>query len=183
MAVVANAGVPMLFVGLPFMAALLLPVILIEAVWYWRFLRLPWSVAWRGSGQANLWSCCCGLPLAWFVWFLAGSLGVSLVTASGLVTQEQFLWSKTVGFLFLFATSAWLYPGGDFSDGVLLQGAGLVLLLPAYLVSYLGEARLLRRRWPWLEPRRLRRQVWLAHLITYGLLYVVAGCRFYHLTH
>jgi len=178
MTVFANVGVPMLFIGLPYMVAVLVPVVLIEAVWYWRFLRLPWPRAWRGAVWANLWSTLVGLRVAWLVWTVVAGMSVGLAHHWRLFTQEQFLESYAVGFLVLVGTSGWLAPSPGV-DEVLLLGAGLVLLLPAYLVSYLWEAQLLRRAWPELPAAEVRRQVWRAHLLTYGLLYAVAGARFY----
>jgi hypothetical protein len=177
----ANAGLPMLCVGMPFLAAFLPAIVLIEALLYWRALRVSWSQAWRGSFEANMWSTFLGLPLAWIVWVFAGHTSVDLVQSSGLVTLDDFLGSYTVGFLFLVATSGWLYPSPAIGE-VLLLGAGMVLLLPAYLVSYLYEARYLQREWPELDARQVYRQVWLAHVVTYGLLYAVAGWWFIAIT-
>jgi len=181
MMVFANAGVPMLFIGLPYMAAVLVPVILIEACWYWRFLRVPWSEAWRGSLNANLRSFCLGLPVAWLVWVFVGHMSVNLVSSYGLLTQEQFLESYIMGFLVLVGTSGWLLPNPGIGE-VLLLGAGMVLMLPAYMVSYLSEARMLRASWSARDAKQVYRQVWLAHVVTYGLLYLVAGYRFYTIT-
>jgi hypothetical protein len=181
MTLLANAGVPMLFVGLPYMAAVLLPVVLIEACWYWRFIGVPWSLAWRGSLVANLWSLCLGLLLAWIVWVLVGHMSVRLAESTGWVTQEQFLQSYTVGFLYLVATSGWLFPNPGISE-VLLLGAGMVLMLPAFVVSYLSEARILQWAWPQRGRRRVYRHVWLAHVVSYGLLYAIAAYRFCSIT-
>jgi hypothetical protein len=177
--VFANVGVPMVCIGLPYMAVVLAPVVLIEAAWYRRSLRLPWSRAWRGSLTANLQSTFLGLPAAWLVWTVAGRMSLGLASARGLITPEQFLHSYAVGLLVLVGTAGWLDPPPPGTGQVLILGAGLVLLLPAYLVSYLWEGRLLRREWPHLAPAEVRRQVWRAHLLTYGLLYAVAASRFY----
>jgi hypothetical protein len=178
LAVIANAGIPMLFVGMPFMVAVLVPVLLIEAAWYWRFLRIPWAVAWRGSLAANLWSTFLGLPLAWAVWVFVGVVAIASAQYSGLFTTELFLTSYAVGVLVLVASSGWLLPTGSANE-VLLLGAGLVLLLPAYLMSYVSEAKILQSKWRGSDPRAVYRQVWLAHLVSYGLLYLIAGYRFY----
>jgi hypothetical protein len=179
MVVFANAGVPMVCIGLPYMALVLAPVVLIEAAWYRRILRLPWPRACRGSLTANLQSTFLGLPVAWFVWTFAGRLSVALASAWGLMTREQFLYSYPAGLFVLVGTSGWLDPPAPGAGEVLVLGAGLVLLLPAYLVSYLWEARVLRREWPDLPGAQVRRRVWQAHLLSYGLLYALAGAQFY----
>ena len=181
MVVFANAGVPMLFVGLPYMAAVLAPVIVIEAAWYWCFLRVSWSEAWRGSLNANVVTFFVGLPVAWVLWGVVGWVSVSLMSSSGLLNREQFLESYAVGFLFLVATSGWLPPTPGFGE-VLLLGAGMILMLPAYLVSYLSEAAILRGAWRERDARKVSRHVWLAHVVTYGLLYLIAVWRFRAIT-
>ena len=181
MLIFANAGVPMLYVGLPWMIGLLIPIVLLEACWYWRFLRIPWRAAWGGSCGANLWSTCIGLPVAWFVWVVVGHASLATAQSSGVVTQQMMLESYPIGFLYLVATSGWLIPTPGMGE-VLLLGAGMVLLLPAYLVSYMGEARILQSQWSAREPKEVYRQVWRAHLLSYGLLYLLAGYRFYRAT-
>jgi len=105
MAVFANAGVPMLFVGLPYMAAVFLPIVLLEACWYRRFLRVPWPQVGLGSLNANFFSFCSGLPVAWVAWALVGSVSVATGQASLHITREMLLESNPVGFLCLVAYS------------------------------------------------------------------------------
>src|SRR5262245_5882910 len=61
----ANAGLPLLMVLVPWAILGIVPVILVEAAWYWRFLRVPWAKAVWGSGAANLYSTTVGWFLAW----------------------------------------------------------------------------------------------------------------------
>jgi hypothetical protein len=183
MALFANAGLPMLFVGWPVLVAALIPITAVEAMWYRRFLKLPGKRAWRGSLKANIRSTFVGLPVAWFIWAALGGVTVGITSSSGLISRELFLESYTVAFLYLVATSAWLLPTPGGSNEVLLLGAGMILMLPAYLVSYLTEARILRSEWTDRNPDQVYRHVWLAHLVTYGLLYLAAGFRFYCATH
>jgi len=58
-----------------------------------------------------------------------------------------------------------------------------MLLLPAFLISCIMERRFLRRHWSHVETRTLGRQVWMAHCISYGLLYLVAGYCFYQVAY
>lgn len=66
MAIFANAGIPMLFVIVPWLALGIFPVILIEAVWYWRTLRIRWADAFYGSAGVNFFSTVLGYPALGF---------------------------------------------------------------------------------------------------------------------
>ncbi len=63
--VFANAGVPMLFVQMPFLLVSLPVIIAIEAVLCRRWLGLGWKQAWSGSAVANGVSTIFGFPILW----------------------------------------------------------------------------------------------------------------------
>jgi hypothetical protein len=176
----ANAGIPMLYLGAPALVLAFIPVVLIEAVWYWRRLGVPLSPALTGSCSANLWSFCVGLPVAWLLWVVVAI--ASSHAASGVAYHEIFQRSEWLGLLYFVTVAAWLPPLESRVE-VAIFGATLVLLLPAFLVSYLGEASLLQEQWPELSRKAVYRQVWLAHLVTYGLLYLLAGYAFWRVAY
>jgi len=61
----ANAGVPMLVLQLPYMAIALLPIIAIESRIARRCLGVSSSLAWHGVSIANAMSTFAGVPIAW----------------------------------------------------------------------------------------------------------------------
>ena len=61
----ANAGVPMLFVQMPLLLIALPVVIAIEAALCRRWLGVSWRQAWKGAGIANALSTIVGFPILW----------------------------------------------------------------------------------------------------------------------
>ena len=180
MIVLANVGLPMLMLGLPLLALALIPVAGLEAAWYRYALRLTWQQAGRGSWRANLWSTFIGLPLAWAC--LAGVEIVIMVIlqVAGEPSPISLSDSLLASYLYLVLSSPWLVPlPGDM--GVIMAGAGLVLLVPAYVVSYIGEARVLRREWPEADGASVYRHSWLANSMTYAVLFAAASYRLHSL--
>src|SRR5262245_19697231 len=111
----ANAGLPILFLAAPYMAALFIPVVLIEAWWYWRSLRVPWSKAWHASLDANVWSTLRGIPLAWLLGVFVSVASDQALRSSGLHYYDLVQESKWLALLYLAGVSAWLPP---FEEGV-----------------------------------------------------------------
>lgn len=184
----ANAGLPLLMVLVPWAILGIVPVILVEAAWYWRFLGVPWTKALQGSSAANLYSKTVGWFFAWGGMFivqmvfmiLAHALGAALgLTMSRESSHGWLTWlsepsAYPLWFLGFVCCSAWLIPlGMNGGMNVVVLGAVLVMLLPCYLVSYPMEARKLQKAWPDLDPTRVYRHVWYAHLVSYGLMYAV----------
>ena len=66
-ALLADVGVPMIFVEWPLMLCALVPVIAIEAEVARRQLTLPYRKAFAGAAKANLLSTLVGVPLAWAI--------------------------------------------------------------------------------------------------------------------
>jgi hypothetical protein len=167
----ANVGLPLVCAGMPILILLLVPVVAIEATWYRYALKISWEEAANGSWKANLWSTLIGIPLALVAWSMAGTVGMGWQFAlaqeyGGLGPPE----ARYLAVLLFIVAGGWVMDGSE----VGIWGGALVMLLPAYLVSYIGEARQLKKAWPNLEPKRVYRQCWLAHLCTYALLYAIA---------
>jgi hypothetical protein len=164
----ANVGLPMIFVELPFLAVALLPVAALEAVVYrWR-LSISWGPSFSGSLRANLWSTFVGVPLVWLAQAV-GQLAVGGGSAWGLSTPLARLAAVTV-------QSAWLIPyESDFHW--MLPAAALCLLVPCLIVSVWVEQRRLRRYWPAVPIRPLVRAVVLANVVSYLLLAAYWGVR------
>ena len=157
----ADIGLPMIFVELPCLAIALVPVALLEAAVYrWR-LSLAWRKAWWGSLRANLWSTFLGVPIAWFLQ-VAGQVAVGGGAAWGLDTPLSRLAAVTV-------QSAWLIPY-ESELGWMVPAASLCLLLPCLLVSIGLEQWLLRRYWPDMSAGQVLGAAVLANVASYLLL-------------
>jgi hypothetical protein len=168
--VIANMGLPMLFVQLPYLAILLIPVIVIEAMVFCRRLCLPFRASLRGAALANVISTFVGFPLAWLALLgLQFSLGGD--RAWGLASPAAKLAAVTLQAPWLIPYESELY--------WMIPAASLALLVPCLPISVLIEGDLLRRRWAGLG----RSQVWgvvrLANGASYGLLLAVASVRLY----
>jgi hypothetical protein len=164
----ANVGLPMIFIELPFLAMALVPVTLVEAAVYRWWLSMPWRQSIWGALRANLWSTFVGIPLAWLaqVVFQLAFGGGSMW---GLDTPLDRLAAVTL-------QSAWLIPyEGEFRW--MVPAAALSLLVPFLLVSIVVEYFLLRRYWPGVVARRLVTAVVLANLVSYLLLAAFWGVR------
>jgi hypothetical protein len=186
MLLLANAGLPVMMVMIPWAILGIVPVILVEAVWYWRFLRVPWDEALWDSGSANLYSTTCGWLIAWLsmvgvqilfavlCWVAALSWNAFGGDSHGMLTWLSEPSTYPLWFLGFVCCSAWLIPVGMHDGGnVIMLGAVLVMLLPCYVVSYQMEARQSQKVWPDLDPKRVYRHVWYAHMVSYGLMYAV----------
>jgi hypothetical protein len=166
----ADVGVPMIFVELPVMAIALIPIVLVEACIYVRTVGVSWPLAWRGSMWANLLSTFVGIPIAWFVQLLAqGFLGGG--SAWGMDSPLLRLAAITV-------QSAWLIPY-EKELHWMVPAAAMFFLIPCLIVSIVVELRLLRWYWRkpvlrtyWhdIGPRTLTYEVVLANLASYALL-------------
>src|SRR5437764_1298645 len=65
----ADVGIPMIFVQWPMMIGALIPVIIIEALLIRRWVELSYRDAFSGVTKANLLSTLAGIPLAWLAMF------------------------------------------------------------------------------------------------------------------
>jgi len=159
----ANAGVPMLALQLPILAALLVPIIVLEAVVIAKWLQRTWRQGLRLSAVANVVSTLVGIPLTWGVLFglqivISGAEGYSLSTLPGR------LYSAVV-------QAPWLLPHPQGLEW-LIPAANLVLLPFYFLASVYSERWVLRRSRHALSPGEARLASWLANAASYALLLV-----------
>ena len=66
----ADVGIPMIFVQWPLMIGALIPVIIVEALLIRRWVQLSYRDAFIGVTKANLLSTLAGFPLAWLAMFV-----------------------------------------------------------------------------------------------------------------
>jgi hypothetical protein len=175
--ILANAGVPMLFVAFPFASYLFIPIIAIET-WFARSVQhVSAPRRFLGVLAANVFSTVVGWPLIWLVLVLlqifvipGGSSGY------GLDTPLRKIASVTL-------QAAWLIP---YEDDLywMVPTASIVLLAPAFLITIPSERLVLRYCWPRSIVTERHRFVWVANLASYALL-VLAGLfwLWYSVTH
>src|SRR5258705_13522461 len=106
----ANMGVPMIFVELPGMVCALLPIIIVEAVIIHRVLALSYRDSFKGISIANLASTLAGVPAAWFI-MLAFQFIVTIPL--GLAAQHHMVDSPAVAVICYLSSIAWVPPAGD----------------------------------------------------------------------
>lgn len=175
--ILADAGVPMLFVAFPFAFYLLIPVIAVET-WIARSVpQISLQRRFFGALAANVFSTAVGWPIAWYILVL---LQMYVIPGGGggygLDTPLHRIASVTL-------QAAWLIPY-ERDLYWMVPTASIVLLLPAFLITIPSEALVLRFVWRQTAVSERRRFVWVANLWSYALL-VLAGLLWlwYSVTH
>jgi hypothetical protein len=100
--IIADMGIPMIFVTLPLMVVALLPIAGLESLVYRKYLRLSWTEAFVGGLIANLWSTLAGIPLTWLL-LVIGQFAIGGANAWGLDTLQDRMDAVTL-------QAAWLMP-------------------------------------------------------------------------
>jgi hypothetical protein len=160
----ADAGLPMIFVTFPLMLLALIPVILVEIrVAEPKLEGASGKPAWA-IGVANVVSTIIGVPIAW-----AAMLGVELLAANfNLFGNAQRLTAMDV-----ILGAAWTGPP-DRSDQWIVPAAAMILLIPTFFVSWYLEAfivaKMVEPEWPIVRAAMLK-----ANLASYALLFA-CGC-------
>jgi hypothetical protein len=170
--ILADIGIPMIFVQWPLMLGALIPVVIVEALLIRRWVPLSYRDAFVGTTKANLLSTLAGIPLAWLAMFVV-EISVMFPVA---FAADKWHWNlnspffQIVGFLL---GIAWLGPGGD--EGYwLVPLAAALLLIPSFYVSVWLECFVCLRAWPGSEAVLVRRGVYRANMASYFLLFVLA---------
>lgn len=159
--IIANAGVPMIFLQMPAMLIALIPVIIIELLIAKHLTRLDWKKVSLGVTTANIISTIIGIPLSWGI-----MLGLELLTTGGGVYTGPL---EKVAAVTLQA--AWLIP---YENDLfwMIPTAMVVLLIPAFLISVWMERLVCFRFWKSIERVSVKRAVWIFNAISYGILMV-----------
>jgi hypothetical protein len=171
-AILADVGIPMIFIQWPLMLCALVPVIAIEAEVTRRQLMLPYRKAFAGAAKANILSTLVGVPLAWAI-MLAVEFATIFPVA---LAAEKFHWrmESPVFYVFYVLGIAWTGPAGKSESTWPIALAAALLLIPTFFVSIRLERRSCRRSWPDLDAAAVDRSVWFANLASYSLLFVAA---------
>jgi hypothetical protein len=171
----ADAGVPMIFLTLPAMLLLLIPIIVVEGFLCKKWLGITTWEAMKSNIFSNLASTVIGVPMAWAIMF-----GVEFATF-GVVEWKfpnQNVNSPIANTILFVLSAAWIGPPAE-NQLWLVPAAVLVLLVPFFLASYGIEYLVVSYMvgMPEGGPAnvaypRVRIAVRNANLITYGLMFV-----------
>jgi hypothetical protein len=169
-ALLADMGVPMIFVQWPLMLCALVPVIAVEAEVTRRGLTLPYRKAFAGAAKANVLSTLAGVPLAW-VTMLAVEFATMLPLS---LAAEKWHWSldSPVFYVFYVLGIAWTGPVGTSAWPIPLAAA--LLLVPTFFVSVWLERPIYRRSYAGIDVAAVDRSVLRANLCSYALLFAAA---------
>ena len=157
----ADAGVPMIFIGFPFMLLGLIPVIVIEIIVYYKRLTLGLKKLSLAVTAANAASTIIGYPLAWL--FL---LGIELLTTGGGILKAPDIIFKIMSVTLY---SAWMLPAGKELNWM-APVAMIFELIPAYFLSVLIESWIIRRFYKNENRKDLQKTVWISNLFSYAFL-------------
>ena len=182
MYMLADAGVPMIFITLPGMVLLLLPIIGAEAALIIRRTSLRKGKVIWATAAANVVSTILGIPLTWGVLFLCEMglfEGLAHSTRLGHSSWNSPL-ERVVGTIL---SAPWLAPVGD-SGSWTVPLAAMVLLIPFFFVSVWVEQRVVEHILPAttaldapadeVNEKVLRNAVRDANLMSYGFLFAFA---------
>jgi hypothetical protein len=171
----ADVGIPMIFVTLPAMAMLLVPVVVIEGLLCKRWLGVTTWQAIKSNAVSNLASTIIGVPVAWAAMLAVGYGAMGIDAVQG--------WhSPIANVIFFVLTSAWLPPTDRAHEVWFVPAAALVLLIPFFFASYWIEYFIVRNmvgmpdgQPPNLAYPRVRIAVRNANLVTYGAMFLATS--------
>ena len=160
----ANVGLPMLAVTWPGAWALLLPVVLVEALVARRVLAASWRQSLKVAAWANVASTLVAVPLSWLLPLLPILLFEGVARSS--MPSQLRTW------LLILASPFWLPPMAD-SQEWLIPLAAAFLCLPAYAASVWVERRVGSYVLRPVQTASMLRWARIANRISYGA--IVAG--------
>jgi hypothetical protein len=170
----ADAGIPMIFLQLPAMVIVLMPVVALEAFLISRWLNLTYKETVGPVALANVASTLLGVPLAWGIALVAG-FGIALPLA---LAANHWHWTWFDGSPWGLVVQcilgmAWLGPVEGHVTWMIPLAAAC-LLVPSYFISVWCERQICRRYWHRVELGKIRDSVQRANLISYACLLVLA---------
>jgi len=168
----ANLGIPMIFIHWPLMLCALLPVIILEALLVRRCLSMPVRDAFIGMTKANLLSTLMGVPLAWLGMLALQSVVTIPSTWIGETWGLEFD-SPVLGVVGFLISIAWLFPAKGCQHWM-MPAAVALLLVPCFFLSVLLEYRSCARTWTKIDLGQVKQGVLKANVGSYCLLFLLA---------
>ncbi len=169
---VADVGVTMIFVQMQGMMFALIPIILVESLLVRRSLSLTYRDAFRGITIANLASTIVGVPLAWLAMLIL-QYAIMLPVAAAANYWHWQLDSPVFGVLGFLVSIAWLWPSERYLFWM-IPAASALLLIPSFVASVWLERSICTNSWTNQNQAAVRRSVFNANLLSYGLLFLIA---------
>jgi len=158
----------MIFLTLPPMVVLLIPVILIEEfAGRKRINKVSQKKRLLGITKANIASTFIGWPVAWILMVL-----VQMLTGGG---GPHGLNSPMGAILSVTQQAPWLIPYESDLYWMIPVAMG-VLLIPFFFVSVYAERYILNKVWKEEDKTDIRSFSWIAHLYSNGFLFLVVIC-------
>jgi hypothetical protein len=167
---IANMGVPMIFVEMPGMVVALIPIIVLEAIVINRVLALSYRDSFRGVTLSNLASTFIGVPVAWCIMLV---LQFAVTIPLFMVSKHHSPNSPVIAVIGYLSSIAWVPPAGAYTHW-LIPAASALLLIPCFIVSLWIERRICIASWRGSDASSVRRGVFYANVASYLLLFVVA---------
>lgn len=169
-ALLADAGVPMIFVEWPLMFCALVPIIIIETLVLRRRLSLPFGRSLAGATRANILSTLIGVPIAWALMVAVEFAALSPIVWAG----QKWHWNMESPLLYIsfLVGIAWIGPPTTSFWPIALAAA--LLLVPTFFISVWIERWSYRRSWRNLDRTAVNHSAWSANLCSYTLLFAIA---------
>jgi hypothetical protein len=164
MTVLANIGVPMLFVQLPLMIIALPVVILIEAALCKRWFSMEWKPALKATSVANAVSTLVGFPFMWLALVV-----VQMVLGGGSAPKIPDPWFSIYT---VTVQAPWLLP---YENKLywMVPTACLSLLVPAFFVTVWIERQFYRRSLQRDDTGiSISAATWRMHIASYAFLFI-----------
>lgn len=160
----ADAGVPMIFITLPYMLVALIPIIFIEMLVISKKINISLKNSFRVSSIINIISTVAGIPLTWVALVL-----IQMLTGGGAAHGIETPLKK---FLAITWQGPWLVPYE--SDLYwMLPSANLFLLIPFFFASWFIEYAIAKRLLRDSVSHVVKSGIFLANLLTYSMLFVI----------
>ena len=131
----ADAGIPMIFLTFPAMVALLVPIILLEAWLCKKWLSINTWTALKSNAVANVASTLMGVPAAWVLMLCVELVSVFTVAQITPLNRLAHQWhSPLATALTTLLSAAWL-PPDEMRLYWMVPVAALGLLIPTFFIS------------------------------------------------
>lgn len=172
----ADAALPLMWFTIPAVILMLIPTVLVEGFLLKLWLRIPTGRALKASSLANAASTIAGVPLATLLSFLA-NLALNPWTQRVLEREH---WQSPLGDILMAVANSYYISAYVAEARWILPAALLIILVPAFLISWLVEYWIVR----WVvskgpnqpaENSRVNRAVRRANYASYAILFIVAA--------
>ena len=151
----------MIFLAMPALIISIVPIIFIEALYIAKKLLFSIEKAAKTSVLSNIGSTLVGVPLTWGILVLVQML-TGGGSAHGLDTIQDKILAVTL-------QAAWLIPY-ESEMHWMIPAAGLVLIVPFFLASWLTEYYIAKIMHADIEASLLKQCMFYANLFTYSLM-------------